>query len=106
MNRYNVTHAEPLKRFIRNETSLKEHFNRLVKSKKPTGDPNCPEAVKRAKWLNRQIHNILEAGEIAPDDFDCIEEFDDGADFADGLSELEPEYVEGTPFYTVSRSSD
>ena len=35
----------------------RKKFNALVSVKKPTGDPNCPPNVKRAKRLNTKIQD-------------------------------------------------
>jgi hypothetical protein len=43
----------PLKN--RDTISLRRKFNEFVNSKKPTGDPNCPPHIKRAKDIQRMI---------------------------------------------------
>ena len=35
--------------------SLKIKFEKLVKTKNPTGDPSCPPRVRRAKYIARNI---------------------------------------------------
>ena len=39
----------------RNADALRKVFKRLSSSTKPTGDPNCPLDIKRAKRINRMI---------------------------------------------------
>jgi hypothetical protein len=36
----------------------------MIKDKRPTGDPLCPEPVRRAKRANRRIEELLEHTEI------------------------------------------
>ena len=40
----------------RTTESYKVKFMKLVNDKKPTGDPKCPEYVKRAKRLMAEKH--------------------------------------------------
>ena len=41
----------------REKAALQDKFNRLVKNKKPTGDPTCPWYVKKAKTIEYQRKN-------------------------------------------------
>ena len=53
----------------RDADSLKVKFRGMVNHKKPTGDPQCPTPVKRAKRIKRSIENG-----IGCDDFDSAED--------------------------------
>ncbi len=44
--------------------SLKRKFKELHQRKIPTGDPNCPPAVRRAKWLRRAIINLMDGSDM------------------------------------------
>ena len=41
----------------RDQDSLKNKFDKLSNMKKKTGDPSCPQPVRRAKHIARAIHN-------------------------------------------------
>jgi hypothetical protein len=43
----------------RDADSLKERFKKLRNSTKPTGDPDCPPAIRRAKRLWVQIQGVM-----------------------------------------------
>ena len=45
-------HADRFLLKNRDSQSLRRKFNELVNSKKPTGDPNCPPHIRRAKRSN------------------------------------------------------
>jgi hypothetical protein len=58
--------------------SIKQKFKELYSKKIPTGDPNCPQEVRCAKWLRRQIINSMNASDLnseeefsGSDDGDC-----------------------------------
>ena len=55
----------------RSVDSLKQKFGKLWKKKVPTGDPNCPPQVKRAKRLNNRIiersNAVTDADTFGPD---------------------------------------
>ncbi|KAJ3272366.1 hypothetical protein HDU76_010931 [Blyttiomyces sp. JEL0837] len=51
--RYNE--ATPRERPTRNHESLKARFKRMVHHPKPTGDPDCPEEIRRTKRLHRMV---------------------------------------------------
>jgi len=41
---------------------LRNKFKALRSVRKPTGDPDCPPAVKRAKRIQREIEENLDVG--------------------------------------------
>jgi hypothetical protein len=51
----------------RDVESLRNKFKSLKNSKKPTGDPRCPENVKRAKRIQKDIDNEVGAVEVDDD---------------------------------------
>ncbi len=55
----------------RDAESLRFKFKTLKNAKKPTGDPTCPEEVKRAKRIYREIERKMET---VPMDDDNSEE--------------------------------
>lgn len=75
----------------RDEDSLKAKFKGLVANKKPTGDPNCPSPVKRAKRIKKSI----EEG-IGADDFESTEDsmLSTNFDAVEEEGELEPILIE------------
>lgn len=50
----------------REATSLRERFKKLAKESKPTGDADCPEHVRLAKWAAKKI--LEEAAVLEVDD--------------------------------------
>jgi len=48
-----TAHADSFPEGMRDAHSLRRKFNSLIKSKSPTGDPNCPPDVKKAKRIQR-----------------------------------------------------
>ncbi|KAE8261818.1 hypothetical protein A4X09_0g7595 [Tilletia walkeri] len=91
----------------RKAVNLKKKFDKLVATKKPTGDPTCPPHVKLAKRIHHQILNNNAVGSTEDDededidgvvegeyDLDDLEdEDDDDSDLDDGgvVSESDPE---------------
>ena len=61
---------------FREMESVRSKFRKFCNEKKPTGDPNCPEHVKRAKRIQREIDNDCGVQEI-DDDEDSDDESDD-----------------------------
>ncbi|ETV67581.1 hypothetical protein H257_16307 [Aphanomyces astaci] len=55
----------------RDAESLKRKYQQLRNNPKPTGDPECPMDVRRAKWIVRDIDN--KADVLALED-DCEED--------------------------------
>ena len=55
-------HADRFLLKNRDSQSLRRKFNELVNSKKPTGDPNCPPHIRRAKMIQRQIITKSDSG--------------------------------------------
>ncbi len=64
----------------RSVDSIKRKFKELYSKKIPTGDPNCPQEIRRAKWLRRQIINSMNASDLNS------EEEGSGSDDGDGDS--------------------
>eukprot|EP00033_Pygsuia_biforma_P004842 GCRY01005308.1.p2 GENE.GCRY01005308.1~~GCRY01005308.1.p2 ORF type:complete len:169 (-),score=27.47 GCRY01005308.1:1524-2030(-) len=62
----------------RTEESLKKKFRSLANAKKPTGDPDCPAEVKRAKHLNQEIQEMIHMATL--DDSDQEEEMEEDAE--------------------------
>ncbi|KAF8470655.1 hypothetical protein BDZ91DRAFT_641659, partial [Kalaharituber pfeilii] len=54
---HNATYASQNGRQEREEASLKRQWVAMITHPKPSGDPNCPEHIKRAKRINRDIQN-------------------------------------------------
>ncbi|KAI0559981.1 hypothetical protein FGB62_128g029 [Gracilaria domingensis] len=72
--RYNTTirtHDRP----TRTAKSLRTKFDNLVKSSKKTGDPTCPQPVRRAKQAERAIFTKMSAALVG--DMDISEDDDD-----------------------------
>jgi cobalamin biosynthesis protein CobT len=59
VSRYNSEYAKPKERSIRDKESLRQQWYKMTKVSKPTGDPSCPEYIRRAKRLNREIQNEI-----------------------------------------------
>jgi hypothetical protein len=57
--RHNLEYAKPKERSIRDKESLRQQWYRMTKVSKPTGDPSCPEYIRRAKSLIREIQNEI-----------------------------------------------
>lgn len=58
----------------RKENSLRRKFNRLKSAKPPTGDPNCPPLVRRAKRIMQKIYKKSEATTLSLSDSEVEEE--------------------------------
>ncbi|KAK9322080.1 hypothetical protein V1517DRAFT_308364 [Lipomyces orientalis] len=59
----------------RDATAIRRKFSQMVNLPKPTGDPDCPPDVRRAKQLNRTINESLEMAGLGDDDvLDLTEE--------------------------------
>ena len=63
---------------MRDMDSLRNKFKSLKNSRKPTGDPNCPIDVKRAKSIQRLIDNSSDT--VGFDDDEEEEEENDDSD--------------------------
>lgn len=50
-----ATYATMNERRVRDITSLRSKYNHLANKTNPTGDPNCPHEVRRAKAIQQQI---------------------------------------------------
>jgi hypothetical protein len=57
VSRYNDKYAEPNQRTTRDKDGLRTQYYKMYKTAKPTGDPTCPEYVRRAKKLKREIED-------------------------------------------------
>ena len=62
---------------LRDKASLIQKFNKLSKHKKPTGDPDCPPDVKRAKRALRRAEQNADVVEMGGDDDEEDEEQDE-----------------------------
>jgi hypothetical protein len=67
----------PRKFTPREAESLRMKFKTLVRIKKPTGDPNCPEEVRRAKRIHYKIEENMD---VAKFDDSSNDERDDEVD--------------------------
>jgi hypothetical protein len=59
VSRYNSEYAKPNERSIRDKEGLRQQWYKMTKVSKPTGDPSCPEYIRRAKRLNKEIQNEI-----------------------------------------------
>ena len=59
----------------RTHEALKQRFKKFANAPKPTGDPQCPPNVVKAKQLSREILGKVHAGDI--EDGDKFEDWDD-----------------------------
>jgi hypothetical protein len=80
----------------RDMESIRIKFRKFKNEKKPTGDPNCPEHVRRAKRIARLIDNHVGATEINDDDENSNEESDD-SEVSSIISGSKSSSVEGSP---------
>ncbi|KAJ3294014.1 hypothetical protein HDU76_006989 [Blyttiomyces sp. JEL0837] len=55
---------------VRDVDAIRGKFNRLIRHKKPTGDPECPPDVVRAKRAQRLIEQHAEVAGVSEDDED------------------------------------
>lgn len=76
-NKFNAQVGNPDR--YREKAALQDKFNRLLKNKKPTGDPNCPWQVKRAKRIEYQRQNRSNFRAMGTDVEEAGEQGDDGS---------------------------
>lgn len=65
---YNMRHNDG-----RTGEDLKNKFKKLKNSKKPTGDPNFPPEVRKAKHIQREIEDRMSVLELNDDDDEDLE---------------------------------
>ena len=70
--------TEKAERPVRDQMSLKSKFDKLVNTRKKTGDPSCPASVRRAKHIARDILNKCSALTINGESSSESESGDDG----------------------------
>lgn len=58
----------------RDITAIRGKFDRLANTKKPTGDPSCPPAVRRAKLIAREILGKVNAFSVGDEDLETDEQ--------------------------------
>ena len=58
-------HAETYPDTDRNVDSIKRQYQALLRRREPTGDPNCPPDVKKAKAIDRLLKAKQRAGDIS-----------------------------------------
>ncbi|KAJ6453365.1 hypothetical protein C8R45DRAFT_633831 [Mycena sanguinolenta] len=63
------TWADKHDRPLRDAKSLEAKFKQLVKTRKPTGDPDCSPEVKRAKAIDRKISERVGTRDIGDSEF-------------------------------------
>ncbi|KAJ6561938.1 hypothetical protein B0H19DRAFT_943801, partial [Mycena capillaripes] len=68
---------------VRELKSLEGKYKQLLKSKKPTGDPDCPPEVKRAHRIELKINNRIDTRELSDSDFDDDAGSDDSIEVLD-----------------------
>jgi hypothetical protein len=77
-------HASKWSSQCRNVDSIRRKFKKLASEKVPTGDPNCPEEVRSAKRIYRDIEAKMDAAEEMDDyELGLPADDDDGDDSAD-----------------------
>jgi hypothetical protein len=59
VSRYNSDYAKPNEPSIQDKEGLRQQWYKMTKVSKPTGDPSCPEYIRRAKRVNKEIHNEI-----------------------------------------------
>lgn len=95
----------------RDISAIRGKFDRLANTKKPTGDPSCPPAVRRAKLIARDMLgkvNAFSVGDVSDDDTDS-KDGSPGRDDEDGGdvpgSECGNKRAGGEPVGTRKRQS-
>ena len=58
-------HSETYPTMERNVESIKQQYQSLLRRREPTGDPNCPPDVKKAKAIDRLLKAKQRAGDIS-----------------------------------------
>ena len=58
-------HTETYGAMERNVDSIKRQYQSLLRRREPTGDPNCPPDVKKAKAIDRLLKAKQRAGDIS-----------------------------------------
>jgi len=58
-------HSETYPTMERNVESIKRQYQSLLRRREPTGDPNCPPDVKKAKAIDRLLKAKQRAGDIS-----------------------------------------
>lgn len=87
--------AEEATLVARDAESIKRKFIALKNNKKPTGDPECPPEVVRAKRIQREIDN--KASVVTLDDQDDNECEADGHDSGAGFVDEEANFSDDIP---------
>jgi hypothetical protein len=92
---------------FRDVDSLKNKFRGLKNTKKPTGDPTCPEYVKRAKKLQKEIEesvNVFKMGSVSDSESDTCSRTPKST--AGSVVAGSPKSNAGSVVYTSSPKSD
>jgi hypothetical protein len=84
VTRYNSEWAEPNERNTRDRDALRSQWYKVLRERKPTGDPSCPDHVRRAKRLNREMTNEIAMGGIDDDHLTASEHEAEAEDEAEG----------------------
>ena len=58
-------HAETYVEYKRDVASIKRQYQSLLRRREPTGDPQCPPDVKKAKYVDRLLKAKQSAGDIS-----------------------------------------
>ena len=67
----------------RTSEALFNKFKKLYKTQKGTGEPNCPDDVRRAKRIHRDIESRQSVSDLSiPDDEDVVIFFPENEDVA------------------------
>jgi hypothetical protein len=81
MGRYNEEYATPNQRNVRDKDALRTQYYKMYKTSKPTGDPTCPDYVRRAKTLKREIEDEIAMVGINDNDLESqVSEIDEDHD--------------------------
>lgn len=93
-------------RSTRDLEGLRIKFDRLAATKKPTGDPSCPENVRRAKRISHDIYNLAYAATVGDSGEDEDEDLatDDAEDSTVPLTES-PSFLSSSSTPVLERDS-
>jgi hypothetical protein len=94
VSHYNDKYVEPNQRTTCNKDGLCTQYYKIYKTAKPMGNPTCPEYVRRAKKLKREIEDEVaitgidnEDSESAASDIQADEEPEPEANNADDIED-------------------
>jgi hypothetical protein len=100
-----IHHAKYYPDSARTKDSLKRKFLTLHRTKIPTGDPNCPIEVRRAKRIYEEMKKKTELSDAETDDEDDAEEDDEGEDEVEVEANKKPN-DDGEAYYEQQDDDD